>query len=274
VPHPAARELEALLADAEPGCGEAMIATAARYPHEALEAMPRLRAVLAPLLWSLQQPLPASAPGGGATGREELDVEALPEAQQITLWPYRPKREPDELFSSWLWRIARGHGAPPKHFARDMIGSCLTDIDRDISDTAIRRLAFLSGQPHGHLLNGTMRPDAAADPGDLRGRVQQRLLRHGDLVLNRSRRGRGGRVPVIQYCPGCLRDELAYLRRGWRFSPGSPVSSTALSARCLLAVRRFARSPGADRAVGRVSLRPVQRAARRGAMPVCAGQRA
>jgi hypothetical protein len=115
-----------------------------------------------------------------------------------------------------LWRIARGLGAPPKRFAREVIGSRLVDIDRDISDAAIARLAFLSGQPHDHLLRGTMRPDGSAAPGDLRGQVQQRLLRHGDLVLNRSRRGRS--VPIVQYCPVCLGGDHAYLRRGWRFS--------------------------------------------------------
>jgi hypothetical protein len=67
-----------------------------------------------------------------------------------------------------LWRIARGLGAPPKRFAREVIGADLVDIDRDISDAAIARLAFLSGQPHDHLLRGTMRPDGAADPDDLK----------------------------------------------------------------------------------------------------------
>jgi hypothetical protein len=32
--------------------------------------------------------------------------------------------------------------------------------------------------------------------------VQQALLRHGDFVLNRSRRGRS--TPITQYCPICL----------------------------------------------------------------------
>jgi len=133
-----------------------------------------------------------------------LEVESLADQPVATLWPYRPKREPDELFSSWLWRIARGLGVPPKRFAREVIGPHLTDIDSDVSDTVIERLAFLSGQTREHLLRGTMRPDVTADPADLRGRVQQRLLRHGDLVLNRPRRGRRGGVPVIQYCPVCL----------------------------------------------------------------------
>jgi TniQ len=61
-----------------------------------------------------------------------------------------------------------------------------------------------------------MRPDVAVDPADKRGRVPQKRLRHGDLVLNRSRLGRG--VPIVQYCPVCLGGDHAYLRRGWRFS--------------------------------------------------------
>lgn len=217
------QELEALLANEDPGCREEIIAVCLRYPRDALEAMPRLRAALGP---GLQRgPWPSPAPGAcdgsgdrvreGASGAG-LEIEALVDQPRATLWPYRPKREPDELFSSWLWRIARGLGAPPKRFAREVIGSHLVDIDRDISDAAIARLAFLSGQPHDHLLRGTMRPDVAADPGDKRSRVQQRLLRHGDLVLNRSRRGRS--VPIVQYCPVCLGGNHAYLRRGWRFS--------------------------------------------------------
>lgn len=223
------QELEVLLANEEPGCREEIIAVCMRYPRDALDAMPRLRAVLGPGLrrgpWP--SPAPGACDGSGDRAREggdrtcegagaELEIEALVDQPQATLWPYRPKREPDELFSSWLWRIARGLGAPPKRFAREVIGSHLVDIDRDISDAAIARLAFLSGQPHDHLLRGTMRPDVAADPGDKRSRVQQRLLRHGDLVLNRSRRGRS--VPIVQYCPVCLGGNHAYLRRGWRFS--------------------------------------------------------
>jgi hypothetical protein len=63
-----------------------------------------------------------------------------------------------------------------------------------------------------------MRADVAGAPNDLRGRVQQRLLLHGDLILNRNRGGRGRAVPIIQYCPVCRGEDGAYLRRGWRFS--------------------------------------------------------
>ena len=59
---------------------------------------------------------------------------------------FSSQRLPGELLSSWLWRIARGLGAPPKRFALDAIGVPLTDVDREIDDAAIARLAFFSGQ--------------------------------------------------------------------------------------------------------------------------------
>ena len=146
-----------------------------------------------------------------------LEMEALPAAHRATLWPYRPKRLPDELLSSWLWRTARGLGAPPRRFAADAIGTRLPDIDREIDATAIARLAFLSGQSEESLWRGTIRADAPLASSDPRESVLQALLRHGDLVLNRARRGRSR--PIIQYCPVCLgRGNAAYLRRGWRFS--------------------------------------------------------
>lgn len=157
------------------------------------------------------EPAPVAAPG--------LEVDILPERQQATLWPYRPRRLSDELLSSWLWRVARGLGAPPRRFALDVIGRHLADIDRDIDDAAINRLAFLSGQTRDHLLRGTMRPDVEPDPRDKRQKVQQALLKHGDFVLNRHRGGRGRALPMTQYCPVCLKSEQTrYLRRGWRFS--------------------------------------------------------
>jgi hypothetical protein len=60
--------------------------------------------------------------------------------------------------------------------------------------------------------------------------VQQALLCHGDLVLDRSRRGRS--TPITQYCPICLgRGAMAHLRRGWRFS--IEVFARSMAAFCL-----------------------------------------
>jgi hypothetical protein len=214
------QDLEALLADTEPVGRERIIALFCAHPRAGLEALPRLRTMLGPRPWHWQWLWPPATGDNdpGPASSAELEIEVLPEQPRATLWPYRPKREPDELLSSWLWRIARGLGASPKRFAVDAIGANLADVDREIGDAAIDRLAFLSGQSRDHLLRGTMRPDVAAAPNDLRGRVQQRLLLHGDLMLNRNRGGRGRAVPIIQYCPVCLGEDGAYLRRGWRFS--------------------------------------------------------
>ena len=146
-----------------------------------------------------------------------LVMEVLPPLHRATLWPVRPKILPGELLSSWLWRTARALGAPPRRFVQDAMGVHLADIDRDIDDAGIARLAFLSGQPVEDLLRGTLRADAPPQSSDPVTRVQQALLRHGDLVLNRMRRERS--KPIVQYCPVCLgRGAAAHLRRGWRFS--------------------------------------------------------
>lgn len=150
---------------------------------------------------------------------DEIKIEALLPARRATFWPYRPKLLPDELLSSWLWRVASGLGAPPKRFALDAIGTPPGDVDRHISDAGLDRLAFLSGQSRQQLLHGTLRADVPAQPKDRREQVQRALLGYGDLILNRDRGGRSRQQPIIQYCPACLRNsETAYLRRGWRFS--------------------------------------------------------
>ena len=204
------QDLDALLPHDDPGVRQVIFHLLSIGVRDGLDLLPRFRDALR----GFPECRPCSAEPVDGAG---LEMEALGTPHRATLWPYRPKRRPDELLSSWLWRIARGLGAPPKRFAIDAIGTCLGDVDRDIDDAAIARLAFFSGQSEEHLLRGTMRADAPIRSTDFRERVQRALLRHGDLVLNRSRRGRS--VPVIQYCPVCLGgDDTAYLRRGWRFS--------------------------------------------------------
>jgi len=196
--------------------------------REGLDPLPLLH-----FLRARAAPPGATAEASAAPGRDprELEMEVLPKPRCATLWPYRPKRKPDELLSSWLWRVARGLGAPPRRFVRDAVGADLADVDREISDAALQRLAFLSGQSVRHLVHGTLRSwpparpvqtgliDLAAYHRERRERARQALLLHGGLVLNRCRGGRGRAVPIVQYCPVCLADDkTAYLRRGWRLS--------------------------------------------------------
>jgi hypothetical protein len=206
--------LDALLPGEDPIARAEILHWLSLGARQGLDLMPAFHRTLR----SFQKHAPArrtaerndAASESGAT----LAMEVLPAPHRATLWPVRPKLLPGELLSSWLWRTASEAGAPPRRFVHDVIGSHLPDVDRD---TAIARLAFLSGQPDDDLLRGTMRADVPPRPSDPFTRVQQALLRHGDLVLNRTRRGRS--TPIIQYCPVCLgRGAAAHLRRGWRFS--------------------------------------------------------
>ena len=200
-------------------------------------------------------------------GRDSgLEIEVLPASHHATLWPYRPKRLADELLSSWLWRVARGLGAPPRRFTLDAIGVDLADIDRDIGDDAIARLAFLSGQSEAHLLRGTMRPDVPIDSDDDRENVQRALLRHGDLVPNRSRRGRS--KPIIQDLSRLPQPRRALPATRVALFPGSGLLHRWLFADGLvLVLRRIAGSTVAWRSVHRVRVREMRCRAGRG--PLC-----
>jgi hypothetical protein len=211
------QDLDALLPDNDLNLRQEILRWLSVGAQQGLDLIPLFRDALR----SLQRHPPTSESAENGTSKSgngsDLEMEALPAPHCATLWPYRPKPLPDELLSSWLWRTARGLSAPPRRFACDAIGARLPDIDRDIDDAAIARLAFLSGQSEEHLLRGTLRADAPIPSFDSRESILQALLRHGDLVLNRARRGRS--APIVQYCPVCLgRGDAAYLRRGWRFS--------------------------------------------------------
>jgi hypothetical protein len=208
------QDIDALLPDDDPAVREAICRLLVMGTGEDLDLFPQFRDVVG--RWSKPR---AGADATPSILGEGLEIEALPERRRATLWPYRPLRMPDELLSSWLWRTTRGMGAPPRRFAVDAIGVRLADVDRDIDDAAIARLAHLSGQSSAYLRRGTMRADIETRTDDKREQVQQLLLRHGDLILNRYRGDRGRAVPIVQYCPVCLGGvTAAYLRRGWRFS--------------------------------------------------------
>jgi hypothetical protein len=211
------QDLDALLPGEDPTVRAEILGWLSAGARQGLDLMPAFRRTL----YASQKSSPArrtaeqfDAPSAFDPG---LEMAVLPAPHRATLWPVRPKLLPGELLSSWLWRTARASGAPPRRFVRDAVSAELADIDRDIDDDTVARLAFLSGQPVEDLLAGTMRADVAFRSDDPFARIHHALLRHGDLVLNHTRRGRS--APIIQYCPVCLgRGAAAHLRRGWRFS--------------------------------------------------------
>jgi len=141
--------------------------------------------------------------------------EPLPPLRRPTLWPQRPKRFVDELFSSWLWRASAAAGAPPDRFAADAFRACFVDPDTEVSEATLRRLALLSGQPAFPLAAGTLTVTEPITRADV---LLDALLRHGGFLLS-SAPCAGRLRPVLQYCPRCLAtDPRPYFRRRWRFA--------------------------------------------------------
>jgi hypothetical protein len=64
---------------------------------------------------------------------DTIALEPLSATRHPTMWPQRPKRLTDEIFSSWLWRTAVAAGVPPYRFARDVLGTPGDDVDRDVA---------------------------------------------------------------------------------------------------------------------------------------------
>ena len=137
-----------------------------------------------------------------------------------TMWPQRPKRLTDEIFSSWLWRTAVAAGVPSYRFARDVLGKPGDDVDRDVAPATQRRLAQLSGQTFEHLAGGTLSETVIVTQETPAGLTEDALLRDGRFLLNGENSDRLGRPrPVLQYCPRCLEtDARPHFRRGWRFA--------------------------------------------------------
>lgn len=163
-----------------------------------------------------------------------LPLEPLHTLRRPTLWPQRPKRLPDELVSSWSWRTAVAAGVPPRVFARQVIGGDGSDIDRDIGEAMLQRLAKVTGQTTGRLAGGLLRmaPDASYD-------AQSSLAENVVLSDERFLLTRGGHDPwgrpkaALQYCPACLAaDGRPYFRRSWRLSS----SAWTMDAACTIAV--------------------------------------
>jgi hypothetical protein len=147
-------------------------------------------------------------------------LEPLSTLRQPTLWPQRPKRLPDELFSSWLWRAAIAAGVPPRTFAKEVLRQPCEDADRDVGLGTLRRLAQLTGQTAGHLAGGLLQlmPEAAHDTQA--GLAENVLLADETFLLTRRGRDRLGRPRMaLQYCPRCLGSDLRpHFRRAWRLA--------------------------------------------------------
>ena len=131
------------------------------------------------------------------------------------LWPIRYKPLPDELLSSWLVRLAHGHGLKVQTFCNLIFGNRLQvwnrDIDRLGPNWLVNELSARTGKPLAMAYGTTLRA--------YEGWLYPRFKASGALqwiqtlkMYHRKFEGFG-----LQYCPQCLREAPEpYFRKSWR----------------------------------------------------------
>ncbi|MCD0175522.1 TniQ family protein [Deinococcus sp. 14RED07] len=146
------------------------------------------------------------------------------------LLPVRPRPEPQELLSSWLFRLAQANTQKLHTLCRTLFGERQIwnrDIDRLAGDEVLSALVRATGVSAATLRLHTM-------PG-LEGRVYDRHNAHGVTswvlplgLYHRTRKRRG-----LQFCPACLAERAAFLLP-WRLSLSvvCPVHGCVLHEAC------------------------------------------
>ena len=131
------------------------------------------------------------------------------------LWLYHPKPLPDELLSSWLVRIAHGHGMKLLTFCRVALGTTqdlwFRDIDRQVPDWFVRALSEHTG--------AGVRQIRRASLLDYKGVLYRRYhwSGHQYWLLPLNMVDTSYHHPGMQFCPLCLaEDKEPYFRRRWR----------------------------------------------------------
>lgn len=131
------------------------------------------------------------------------------------LWPIRYKPLPDELLSSWVVRLAHGHGLKVQTFCNLIFGNrhqvWNRDIDRLGPDWLVNELSARTGTPLAIAYGTTLRA--------YEGWLYPRFKASGALqwiqtlkMYHRKFEGFG-----LQYCSQCLREgPEPYFRKSWR----------------------------------------------------------
>lgn len=145
------------------------------------------------------------------------------------LWPIRYKPLPDELLSSWLVRLAHGHGLKVQTFCNLIFGNRLQvwnrDIDRLGPDWLVNELSVRTGTPLEIAYGTTLRAyEGLLYPQFKPSGVLQWILTL--KMYHRKHEGFG-----LQYCPPCLReDQDPYFRKSWRVA----FNTVCLKHKCML----------------------------------------
>lgn len=133
------------------------------------------------------------------------------------LWPIRYKPLPDELLTSWLVRLASGHGLKVQTFCNLIFGNrhqvWNRDVDRLAPEWLVDELSQRTGTPLAVAYGTTLR--------SYENRLFPKFKSSGALLwlqtlrmYHRRREGYG-----MQFCGSCLAtDSQPYFRKAWRVS--------------------------------------------------------
>ncbi len=133
------------------------------------------------------------------------------------IWPIHYKPLPDELLSSWLVRLAHGHGLKVQTFCNLIFGNNQQVWNRDIDRLAptwlLGQLSYRTGAAPEIVWNTTLR----AYEGLLYGKFRMSGTLPWILALKMYHRKREGYG--LQFCPTCLaEDAIPYFRKRWRIA--------------------------------------------------------
>lgn len=128
--------------------------------------------------------------------------------------PTHPKPYPDELFTSWLIRLAHANGLKVQTFYHLLFPDYEIwnrDIDRHAPDWLIHALAEKTGCPIAQIHETTL--DSLKGKLFEYNRIFSQLAWISSLKANHRKRDNN----AIAYCPKCFaEDQESYFRKSWR----------------------------------------------------------
>jgi hypothetical protein len=116
------------------------------------------------------------------------------------LWPFRPAPFADESLTSWIARLAHGHGLRPAGFLEIIQPACpdFAALDWAADPELLAVLATRTDVPRPAIESLALRFDPDPNLRDL---------------LHHNWQG-----PTLQYCAACLAEGVPYFRRCWRLA--------------------------------------------------------
>ena len=131
------------------------------------------------------------------------------------IWPIHPQRQPDELLSSWLVRIAQALGLKLHTFTRLGLPGFEVwnrDIDKTAQPELLELIAKRTGRNLSEIEQATLTFENILVAGKIAPGRSQWVMPLG--IYHRTHRNLG-----LSFCPICLNeDEVPYFRRSWRLA--------------------------------------------------------